>query len=133
MKLSDYFEKTKGTGILATADAAGQVDAAVYARPHFLDEQTVAFIMADRLSYKNLQSNPHAAYLFVEYGEGYKGRRLHMTKVAEETDPQKIQALRRRPLPCECGVESETRYLVHFRVDRVRPLIGDGEVAEAGG
>jgi hypothetical protein len=132
MTLSEYFEKTKGTGILATADAAGQVDAAVYARPHFLDEQTVAFIMADRLSHRNLQSNPHAAYLFVEHGEGYKGRRLHLTKVVEETDPQKIQALRRRPLPAECGVESESRYLVHFRVDRVRPLVGDGEVAGAG-
>ena len=127
MTLSEYFEKTKGTGILATADGDGQVDAAVYARPHFLDEQTVAFIMADRLSHKNLQSNPHAAYLFVEHGEGYKGRRLHMTKVAEETDPQKIQALRRRPLPTECGVEAESRYLVHFRIDQVRPLVGDGQ------
>jgi hypothetical protein len=127
MTLSEYFEKTKGTGILATADAAGDVDAAVYARPHFLDEQTVAFIMADRLSHRNLQSNPHAAYLFVEHGEGYKGRRLHLTKVAEDTDPQKIQTLRRRPLPAECGVEGEARYLVHFRIDRVRPLVGDGD------
>ena len=129
MTLSEYFEKTKGTGILATADDAGEVDAAVYARPHFLDEQTIAFIMADRLSHRNLQSNPHAAYLFVEHGEGYKGRRLHLTKVAEETDPQKIQALRRRPLPAECGMESGARYLVHFRIDRVRPLIGDEGVA----
>ena len=125
MMLSEYFESAKGTGILATADAAGDVDAALYARPHFVDEQTVAFIMADRLSHRNLQSNPHAAYLFVEHGEGYKGRRLHLTKVAEDTDPQKIQALRRRPLPAECGVEGESRYLVHFRIDRVRPLVGD--------
>ena len=127
MTLSEYFESTKGTGILATTSAAGEVDAAVYARPHFLDDRTVAFIMADRLSHRNLQSNPHAAYLFIERGEGYKGRRLHLTKVAEETDPQKIQTLRRRPLPAECGVESESRYLVHFRIDRVQPLIGDEE------
>jgi hypothetical protein len=125
MTLSEYFEKTKGTGILATADATGEVDAAVYARPHFIDERTIAFIMADRLSHRNLQSNPHAAYLFVEHGEGYKGRRLHLTKAEEETDPQKIQALRRRPLPTECGVAGESRYLVHFRIDRVRPLVGD--------
>ncbi len=125
MKLSEYFERTSGTGILATASAAGEVDAAVYARPHFLDEQTVAFIMADRLSHSNLQSNPHAAYLFAERGEGHKGRRLYLTKVAEETDPQKIQALRRRPLPAECGFESESRFLVHFSIDRVRPLVGD--------
>jgi hypothetical protein len=125
MKLSEYFEKARGVGILATADATGEVDTAVYARPHFLDEQTVAFIMADRLSHSNPQSNPHAAYLFAERGEGHKGRRLYLTKVAEETDPQKIQALRRRPLPAECGVEDEPRYLVHFRIDRVRPLVGD--------
>ena len=125
MTLIEYFEKTKGTGILATADAAGEVDAAVYAKPHFLDEQTVAFIMADRLSHRNLQSNPHAAYLFVERGEGYKGRRLHLTRISEDTDPQKIQALRRRPLPAECGADSECRFLVHFRVDGVRPLVGD--------
>jgi hypothetical protein len=126
MKISEYFENSKGTGILATSDKAGLVDAAVYARPHFLDEQTVAFIMADRLSHQNLQANPHAAYLFLERGEGYKGRRLYLTKLAEDTDPQKIQALRRRPLPAECGVEGESRYLVQFRIDRVRPLTGDG-------
>jgi hypothetical protein len=125
MTVSEYFENTKGTGILATADDSGEVDAAVYARPHFLEERTVAFIMADRLSHRNLQSNPRAAYLFIEQGEGYKGKRLHLTKIAEETDDQKIQAIRRRPLPVECGFESESRYLVHFRIDRVRPLVGD--------
>jgi hypothetical protein len=127
MTLSEYFEQSKGIGILATTDASGEVDAAVYARPHFLNEQTVAFIMADRLSHRNLQTNPHAAYLFIEQGAGYKGRRLHLTKIAEESDSQRIQAIRRRPLPAECGVEDEPRYLVHFRVDRIRPLVGDGQ------
>ena len=36
--LSEYFEKTKGTGILATADAEGHVNVAVYARPHVPDD-----------------------------------------------------------------------------------------------
>ena len=35
-KLKAYFESTKGTGILATADSNGKVDAAIYSRPHFL-------------------------------------------------------------------------------------------------
>ena len=125
MTLSEYFESAKGTGVLATANAAGEVDAALYGRPHVIDDRTIAFIMADRLSHRNLLSNPHATYLFVERGEGYKGKRLYLTKVSEETDPQKIQALRRRPLPAECGVENEARFLVHFRVDHVRPLVGD--------
>jgi len=126
MKLSEYFEKARGRGVLATADADGNVDVAVYARPHFIDEETVAFIMADRLSHANLQSNPHAAYLFMEEGEGYAGKRLHLTKTGEETDPERIQALRRRPSPRGLeAAEGETRYLVTFRIDRVRPLVGE--------
>ena len=133
MTAREYFETTNGTGILATAAGSGEVDAAVYARPHFLDELTVAFIMADRLSHRNLQSNPHAAYLFKEERKGYHGKRLHLTKLSEETNPEKIEALRRRPLPVECGYERELRYLVHFRIDRVRPLVGDEEDAREEG
>ncbi len=79
MDLSEYFESANGLGVLATASADGQVDLAVYARPHVLAKDTVAFIMADRLSHANLQSNPRAAYLFREDGEGYRGKRLHLT------------------------------------------------------
>jgi hypothetical protein len=125
MDLADYFENTDGIGMLATAGAEGEVDAAIYARPHFLDKETVAFIMADRLSHRNVAANPHATYAFIERGEGYKGKRLYLTKIGEETDPERIQAIRRRPLPAECEVEAESRYLVHFRIDRVRPLVGD--------
>jgi hypothetical protein len=126
MGIQEYFEATKGFGVLATASADGAVDQAVYARPHVVDDETVAFIMADRLSHRNLQSNPHAAYLFREGAAGYAGKRLHLTKVSEETDQEKIHALRRRktPVACEPG-EGEVRYLVTFHVDRVRPLVGD--------
>ena len=47
MNLSDYFDNTKGYGVLATADSTGKVNAAVYARPHFFDENTIAFIMRE--------------------------------------------------------------------------------------
>ncbi len=30
MKLSEYFEKTQGIGVLATTDASGQVNQAIY-------------------------------------------------------------------------------------------------------
>ncbi len=125
MTLGDYFENTKGTGILATANASGEVDVAVYGRPHVVEEGKVAFIMADRLSHRNLQSNPHAAYLFIEQGGGYTGKRLYLTRLAEETDPQKIQAMRRRPVHMESGADSGPRFLVYFQVDRVRPVVGD--------
>ena len=130
MTLNQYFESVEGIGVLATADAEGKVDVALYSRPHFLgsDDRQLTFIMADRLSHHNLESNPHAAYLFVEEGKVYVGKRLYLTKTGEETDREKIRAIRRRHLPPECeGDDSETRYLVHFRVDAIRPLVGDSQ------
>jgi hypothetical protein len=127
VKLNEYFERTKGVGVLATADAGGKVNTAIYARPHFLDpddENTIVFIMGDRLSHANVQANPNASYLFMEEGEGYVGKRLSLTKTEEETDPKKIQAVRRRNLPGECE-DGKTRFLVHFRIDAIRPLIGN--------
>lgn len=76
MTLKEYFETNKGLGILSTADSEGKVDAAVYSRPHFIENGTMALVMRDRLSHTNLQSNPHAMYLFKEDGPGYKGKRF---------------------------------------------------------
>lgn len=124
MNLTDYFENTTGIGVLATADGTGKVDAAVYARPHVQDETTIAFIMSDRLSHKNLQTNPSAVYLFSEKSEGHVGKRLYLTKVREETSPEAIDAVRRRQRGHN-PVEGQHSYLVYFKVDKVRPLIGD--------
>ena len=130
MKLNEYFENVHGTGVLATAGADGSIDVALYSRPHFLedDDQKLAFIMADRLSHESLQFNPHAAYLFLEDGPGYAGKRLYLTKVAEETDPEKIEAVRSRNLPAEfMADDGQRRFLVHFQVDRTRSLVAPGE------
>jgi len=43
MTLTEYFENTQGRCVLATADAKGMVDLAIYSRPHVIDEETVAF------------------------------------------------------------------------------------------
>ena len=128
MTLGAYFDQKDGTGVLATSDSEGRVDAAIYARPYVVDEGTVAFIMADRLSHDNLQSNPHAGYLFIEEGKGYVGKRLFLTKTREETDSEQIETIRRRNLPPECNEgDTKKKFLVHFRVDGIRPLIGTGE------
>jgi len=126
MKLSEYFEKTKGRGVIATSDSKGKVGTAVYGRPHFINEKTVAFIMADHLMHKNLQSNPHASYLFMESKERYVGKRLYLTKIKEEKDRVLIDKIRRREsCPAYDVYQNEIRCLVYFRVDKVLPLIGD--------
>jgi hypothetical protein len=121
MYLSDYFDNTKGYGVLATADSSGKVDAAVYARPHFFDEHTIAFIMRERLSHANLQTNPHATYLFIQSGPGY---RASTYKLREETNDELIASIcRQTTIPCS---RSSSRHVVFFTIDQVLPLIGSG-------
>jgi len=122
--LHDYFEDTEGLGVLGTADADGKVDLALYGRPHAVDDESVAFIMADSISHANVTANPHAAYLFVEQGPGYRGKRLHLTKIREETDPERIEAVRRENRKGH-DYGDKLKFLVHFKVEKVRPLVGD--------
>lgn len=123
MSIKDYFDTTNGIGVLSTADSDGKVDAALYARPHFMEDGSMAFIMRDRLSHHNLQSNPHATYLFKEEGPGYKGKRLFMTKLKEEQNTKLLESLRRREYSSGNG---EDRFLVFFKLDKELPLVGDG-------
>ncbi len=125
MSLSDYFENVQGLGILATADSDGMVDLAIYARPHVIDETTIAFVMRERLSHQNLKSNPNAAYMFVEQGEGYVGKRLYLTKTREETNTSLIEEFRRRQ-PEICAADDDSnKYLVFLQINDVRALVGD--------
>ena len=124
MEFKEYFENTEGSGILATADSDGKVDAAIYSRPHILDDGTIALIMRDRLTHHNLQSNAHACYMFIEKGPGYKGKRFFLTKVREEQDSELLQSLRRRQYIDE---KDESKFLVFFKIDRQLPLVGTGE------
>jgi hypothetical protein len=120
-ELKTYLETTPGLGVLATADGLGKVDAALYARPHFAGDGTLVFAMADRLTHYNTLSNPHAAYLYIEEGHGYKGVRLFLTKIREEeaaggrisefSIPEYDQAS-----------AGEARFLVFYKLDRVLPL-----------
>ena len=123
MELTEYFKNTEGFGVLATADGNGKVNSAVYARPHVMEDGSLAFIMRDRLTHKNLQSNPHATYLFKEDGSGYRGKRIYLTKIREEENSPLIDSLSRRPDPSDVD-SKEPKFLVCFKLERERPLIG---------
>ena len=125
MSLADYFEKAEGTGILATADSEGNVDLAIYARPHMTDYETIVLVMSDKLSHTNLQTNPKAAYMFIEKTKGYQGKRLYLQKIREENDPELVQSIRRRKRYDEEGEAISGSSAVYFKVDKIRPLVGD--------
>lgn len=123
MDLKTYFDKTNGVGVLSTADKNGKVDTAVYSRPHVFDDNSVAFIMRDRLSHKNLKENSQAAYMFIEEGRGYKGKRFFLNKIREEEDAEIIDEICRRCYTND-KEHGESRYLVVFGIDKELPLIG---------
>ena len=124
MDLKNYFDDTPGTGIMATADSAGKVDAAVYSRPHVMDNGEIAFIMTDRLTHANLQTNPSAVYLFMEPGQGWKGKRLYLVKTREESDTDKIESLMRRRHPPDVEkYKNQKKFLVYFKLEKELPLV----------
>ena len=126
MDLNEYFNDVNGHAVLASANSDGIVDAAIYAKPHIMDQDTIAFIMPDRLTHQNLLSNPHAAYLFIEAGETLAGKRFFLTKIKEEKDSELLYAIHRK----NYGKDETARYLVFFKVDKILPLIGAGEDKE---
>jgi len=82
--------------------------------------------MPHRLTHSNLQSNPHASYLFMEEGPGYRGKRIYLTKIREEKDTELLRSLRRR-IYAPGQEKPGPRFLVFFRPDKILPLIGAGE------
>ena len=124
MSLIEYFTNAKGLGILATSDSQGNVNTAIYSRPYLIDDENIAFSMLERLSYSNIRSNPKAAYMFVEDGEGYKGKRLYLTMTGEEKDPERIKEIKKQHERAKDS-DDKVRHLIYFTVDRIRPLVGD--------
>ena len=127
MKLQEYFAEKSGFGVISTSNAKGEVNSAVYAKPHVVDSDTVAFIMRDRLTRKNLQENPSANYMFIEHDKGFHGVRLSLTMLEESQDQEKINALSRRPSAGENG--DAERFFVTFTVNKALKLIGGEEIS----
>jgi hypothetical protein len=50
---------------------------------------------------------------------------LYLTKVREEENSELIDSLSRRKYPADLKI-TESRFLVFFKLDTERPLVGDG-------
>jgi len=123
MNLKDYFERTTGMGFLSTANSSGEVDIAVYSRPKVMEDGTLAYGMADRLTHANLQENPHAVYAFHE--GGFQGARLFLEKVREETKGPLLDKIRQEAdKVVGPGIGNLVRFVVYFRVTKQLPLVG---------
>jgi hypothetical protein len=119
---NEYFATASGFGVLATSNNTGRVNAALYAKPYFVSGKTVAFVMAERLTHENLKLNPHAAYVFVESGTEWSGRRLYLRKVREEVNEEMLNKICSQ---CDYSqYETGSRFVVYLEIEETRPLLG---------
>lgn len=126
MNLQEYFAEKSGFGVISTSNNKGEVNSAVYAKPHVIDSKTIAFIMRDRLTRANLQENPSANYMFIEQEKGFHGVRLSLTMLEESQDQEKIDSMARRTYAGD--KEKADRYLVTFSVNKALMLLGGDEI-----
>ena len=121
MDLTHYFTQHDGTGILSTADKAGVVNSALFARP-LIEGEKASFVSVERKNLANLREIPSAYYLFKQSGEGYEGVRLqlHLEEISEEE-------ARIKPLLRMHAKEDVKRYLLVFRILKTLPLSGSGD------
>lgn len=123
MKLEEHFENG-GKGVMATAGSDGEVNTAVYAVPHILDEETVAWGMTEGRTYRFTKENPRASYLYFSPGGKGKGVRLTLEVKNIETSGKLLEKIRARASETvnpQAG--ASVMYAVTFRVVETRPLL----------
>ncbi|GFO70084.1 hypothetical protein GMLC_36630 [Geomonas limicola] len=123
MKLAELFPEG-GRGIIATANTQGVINQAVFAVPHVINEETLAWGFSEGRSLLNLRENPHASYLYLAPTRGYSGWRLSLTMKKEEQEGEVLESIRagaRNAAGPQAG--AALRAVVYFTVDEVRPLM----------
>jgi hypothetical protein len=123
MKLAELFPEG-GRGIIGTADAAGVVNMAVFAIPHVIDEETLAWGFTEGRSIANLRLNPHASYLYLAPTRGYSGWRLTLTMTQEIGEGELLQKIKEEATSFSGSMAgAAVKQVVYFKVEEVRPLI----------
>lgn len=127
MELEQYFEDDKGLGVMATADGNGEVNTAIYARPH-IENGYALFVMREKKTHANIRENPAANYLYVADNKTFTGIRMYLTFQNDTDDPAKVEKYRRRNSPVDEALDKERLHLVSFKIDKVLSLVGDHEI-----
>jgi hypothetical protein len=122
MKLEDAM-KPGGRGVIATASKSGAVNTAVYAVPHIVDAETVAWGMTDGRTWDNVLQNPNAAYIYFAPGEGFRGARLTLSLVKTEDSGEMLAKIRERTGMVSPGNPEAVKHVAYFRVVETRPLV----------
>jgi hypothetical protein len=123
LNLSELFKK-EGRGVIATSNMHGEVNVAVYAAPHVIDDETLAWGMTEGRTHSNVMENPSAAYLYMYAGAGYSGVRLGLKLKKIENSGEMLDAIKARTREI-VGPEAAAavKHAAYFMVIEVRTLI----------
>lgn len=123
MNLAELFPEG-GRGIIATADAAGAVNTAVYATPHVIDESTLAWGMTSGRTYNNLLANPKASYLYLAPSRGGNGWRLTLRLKEIQDQGQLLDKIKENTARIVSSQAAEAvGHVAYFEVTEIRPLV----------
>ncbi len=122
MNIGDVL-KPGGRGVIGTASKAGVVNMAVYAIPHVVDSETVAWGMTDGRTWDNVRENPNASYTYFAPGEGFRGARLTLTLSRTEDSGEMLAKIRERTGARSPGNPEAIKHVAYFKVVETRPLV----------
>ncbi len=127
MEVMSFFNQTSRIGVLSTADADGNVNAAVFGSPRMIDENTVIMGISENRSYRNLLDNPKAVFLVVEPGKSimeWKGLRVYLKVEAIDTDGKFYNEIK-TGIAEAVGKDAARmiRAAVRFKITEIRNLI----------
>jgi hypothetical protein len=113
-----------GKGIIASSDAEGRVNIAVYARPHVVDERTLAWGMTEGRTWSCVKGNPRAAFLYLYPGPGYAGVRLSLVLKELRNEGEMLEEIRTRTAEIVSpAAAAAVNHVAFFEVEEVRPLV----------
>ena len=123
MKLSDMFP-AGGRGVIAASDSSGNVNIAVYAKPHVVDDKTVVWGMTEGRTWASVKENPRAAYLYMNPGPGYAGVRLKLSLKSSFESGDMLETIKKHTATIVGPTAAEAvTHVAFFAVEEIRPLI----------
>jgi len=122
MNIGDVL-KTGGRGVIGTASKSGVVNMAVYAVPHVVDAETVAWGMTDGRTWNNIRENPNASYTYFAPGDGFRGARLTLALSRTEDSGEMLAKIRERTGNSSPGNPEAVKHVAYFKVVEHRPLV----------
>lgn len=129
-ELMARFNDPSRLGTLATADARGKVDNAVFSALRMVNENTVVLAIGDNRSYANLRQNPQAAYVFFHPDPNpfaWQGARVYLRLQAADEEGsafERMVAMVRKMAGDRAA--DNVKAVLTFGIEEVRPLIDAG-------